>query len=148
SRENEPRMVCLWETATGRIRHEIRLPRNRVRSTAFVNDRVLALGCSDGMIHFHDLARNDWLPSVHGHRDAVVSLAVSPDGRTLASGSWDTTALIGRAEALTGSRPMKEAPPPADLEALWRDLSEDDPVRAYRAVWQMSATSDAVKVLA
>ena len=34
------------------------------------------------------------MPSVGGHRDRIVSLAISPDGTTLASGSNDNTVKL------------------------------------------------------
>jgi WD40 repeat protein len=35
-----------------------------------------------------------------GHRDRVAALAFSPDGKTLASGSWDRTAKLWSVAAL------------------------------------------------
>jgi WD40 repeat protein len=148
SREYVVRTVSLWELASGKIRHEIRLPLNSVQSVAFVGNRFLALGGKDGTVRLHDLAMNGWLPSAHGHRDAVAALALSPDGRSLASGSLDTTTLLWRTEAWLGQQPLeKTSLKETALDTLWQDLSSLDPVRAYRAVWALTRTVQAVRLL-
>jgi WD40 repeat protein len=148
AREVDVRMVSLWEIATGKICYEIRLPRNSVRSVAFAGSRFLLLGGSDGIIHIRDLARRDWLPAASGHEDAVAALAVSPDGRRVASGSWDTTALVWRTEALVRAKPPGPARPAGvQLNALVADLSAPDAARAYHAVWALARTPESVRLL-
>src|SRR5262249_27641417 len=93
--EKDVRCVTLWEVATGGVRHEVRLDGvNRFRCATFVGGRFLVLGCKDGTIWPLDLATGEWLPRIHGHQDRVAAIALSPDGQTLASGSWDTTVLV------------------------------------------------------
>lgn len=111
-KENDVRTVSLWEVATGKMRHEIHLPVNSVKSVAFLDGRYLVLGDKDGTIRPLDLATNEWLRPAHGHQDAVVALALSPDNRTLASGSWDTTALVWRTVALIAPRPLEKTKRP------------------------------------
>jgi RNA polymerase sigma factor (sigma-70 family) len=98
------RTVSLWEVASGKLRREIHLPPNSVRSVAFASARFLLLGGRDGTIRPFDPAKGKWLPAVTGHQDVVATLALSPDGRQVASGSWDTTAIVWRTEALLGVR--------------------------------------------
>jgi hypothetical protein len=142
------RMVGLWEVATGQIRHEVRLPRNSVRCAAFLENRFLAVGDLDGAVRVLDLARNEWLPPAGGHADAIAALTVAPDGRSFASGSWDTTALVWRTEQVLGRRPLAGARrPTAELAALADDLVGGDPVRAYRAVWALAAEPGSVRLL-
>jgi RNA polymerase sigma factor (sigma-70 family) len=147
-KETEVRLVSLWEVATGEMRLEIRLPVNSVSSVAFAGGRSLVLGGKDGTIRCLDLATAGWQPAARGHRDAVAALALSPDGRTLASGSWDTTALVWRTAALTGSPPPKKtARSEREIEALRQDLVGGDAGRAYRAGWELAATADAGRLL-
>ncbi len=141
-------MVRLWEIATGKIRCEIRLPRNSVNSIAFLGHRYLVCGGQQGRVRIHDLANNEWLPVMTGHRDRVVALTLSPDGRTFVSGSWDTTALVWSSEAVIGQRPLAQVQRTArELEALWEDLTAVDPVRGYRATWALTGTPTAASLL-
>ncbi|VTR96182.1 wd-40 repeat protein : Uncultured bacterium genome assembly Metasoil_fosmids_resub OS=uncultured bacterium PE=4 SV=1: Sigma70_r2: Sigma70_r4_2: WD40: WD40: PQQ_2: WD40 [Gemmata massiliana] len=70
----------------------------------------------------------------NGHQAPVVCVAVSPDGRVIASGSADASALLWDA---TGQRARENPPAPlrADqLTAAWTDLAAPDAATAYRAV--------------
>src|SRR5262249_42762659 len=61
-------------------------------------------------------------------------------GKTLASGSRDTTALVWDVASLTGRKGDQPAELEArQLEALWTDLAGDDAVKAYRAVQELAA---------
>ncbi len=65
-----------------------------------------------------------------GHQAAVACLAFAPDGRTLASGSYDTTALLW---ALSGTQGLPvHALTPDTIEAVWNDLAEKNGQRAYQ----------------
>jgi COMPASS component SWD3 len=48
----------------------------------------------DRTIYLWDVATGKGPREVQGHQDVLTSLAFSPDGKTLASGSSDTTILI------------------------------------------------------
>jgi WD40 repeat protein len=45
-------------------------------------------------IRLWDVAAGKELRSITGHTDSVVAIAIAPDGRTLASGSWDKTVRV------------------------------------------------------
>jgi WD40 repeat protein/serine/threonine protein kinase len=49
--------------------------------------------------HYLWRLRHSWLGSLQGHTAGVVSVAFSPDGRRLASGSWDRTIKVWEAKA-------------------------------------------------
>jgi hypothetical protein len=82
--------------------------------------------------------------------EGKTSLAFSPDLRTLASGSLDTTVLLWD---LTGHQANhgKLAPvqlAASDLDGLWNALKGDDVPRAYRAIWKLAlAPKDALPFL-
>ncbi len=73
-------------------------------SVAFSHDgQTLALGRQDGVIQIHATAAlaphadGPILPPralLAGHLDRVAAMCFSPDDRTLASGSWDTTVRL------------------------------------------------------
>jgi RNA polymerase sigma factor (sigma-70 family) len=147
-RDADVRTVTLWEIATGKVRNEIRLPRNSVRSVAFLGNRYLLLGGADGIIQVRDLALGEWLPVAHGHQGVVAALAVAPDGRSFASGSWDTTALVWRTEALVGKRPLAAGRPTArEVEGLVEALAGNDASGAYRAAWVLAGAPECVPLL-
>jgi dipeptidyl aminopeptidase/acylaminoacyl peptidase len=82
------------------------------------------------------------LHTLAGHRGPVASLAFSPDGRLLASGSNDTTVLLW--DAMNLPRPAQ--PPRAvavaigELEARWADLIGVDAARACLSMKKLLAT--------
>lgn len=77
--------VAVWETATGKLRH-----------------------------------------NYAGHKDGVIALGWSPDGRLLASGSRDTTVLVWDVTGKLLAVKSKEVRlTPAQLDRAWADLNAD-----------------------
>ena len=78
-----------------------------------------------------------------GHLGWREAAAFSPDGRMLATGGTDTTALVwdvtGRMRA--GRLEMVDLSPDA-LSAAWRALAGDDAQEAYRALWSLASAPD------
>jgi WD40 repeat protein len=106
--------VTVWDTATGSA---VRFPTEdvgeSVRSVAFApNGRVLAIGSrgrsswpgptSEAAIRILDTATGVLRRTLYGHTSDIVSLGFSPDGRTLASGSFDGTVCLWDVSDLTG----------------------------------------------
>jgi hypothetical protein len=87
-----------------------------------------------------DLTRGEEVARLQGHTSYVWSLAFSPDGATLVSGSgdstlrlWDTAPLKNRYQARREAAALQ---PEAErlVEQLWRqENSPDAVVRAFRA---------------
>jgi WD40 repeat protein len=84
--------VRLWEAATGKQRHEFPAP-GVTTCVAFSPDaRLVALGNGDSSVRLHDVATGKELHKLQGHRNGVVAVAFSPDGKTVATrGSADNT---------------------------------------------------------
>jgi hypothetical protein len=119
---------------------------DRVGDWAFSPDgRMLALAGEGGTIRLLETASGKERARFTGHSGEVTVLSFAPDGRRLASGSYDTTILVwdvtGR---LQGGRlrPLAESRSDSELEKLWADLASDDAKRAGRALWTMVAAPD------
>jgi WD40 repeat protein len=93
--------------------------------------RILAL--IDGELEFREVATGGLLGRVpHGHRGFVTVLGFSPDGRTLVTGSRDTSLLVWDWPELCGSEPAGD--PAVSMGDLWRDLASADARVGQRAV--------------
>jgi WD40 repeat protein len=70
-------------------------PSHQVWKIAFSFDDSRVAGVSaDGAVHLWDVASGRPLPVLRGHADEAWAVAFAPDGRTLATGSWDQTVRI------------------------------------------------------
>jgi WD40 repeat protein len=82
-----------WEVKTGKVLRGMsefestRLP----RSSLSPESNLLARALFDKTIELKDMLTGKWLSPLKGHTDVVNSVAFSPDGKTLASGSDDKT---------------------------------------------------------
>jgi hypothetical protein len=131
-----------WEVAAGQERTQ--WPDRDLRSgsaVAFSPDgRLLALGDADGKLRLVSAATGKELKRLEGHQGVITSLAFAADGKTLASGSWDTTVLIWDISDLGERKEDPSAALGADrLAALWTELASDDAVKAYRAMQDLVA---------
>lgn len=88
--------VRLFAAATGVLRQVLTLPVD-VTALSYAPDReLLLIGGKDGVVRLWRPKEARLLGALHGHRDAVQKLAISIDGRTLATASDDTTVLLWR----------------------------------------------------
>jgi hypothetical protein len=147
-------MVRLWEVATGAERLQIRVPfsspemnraaaRTEIHCVTFAaQGRSLILGKADGTVSLWHLPSAREARLLPGHKDVVAALAHSPDGKTFATGSWDTTVLLWDAATLLAQpRPEPVALSPHERDKLWAALAGADGAQAYRAIWALSAAS-------
>jgi RNA polymerase sigma factor (sigma-70 family) len=75
-----------------------------------------------------------------GHSSTICGVALASDGRTLVSGSWDTTLLVWDVARRTEVRPVNLST--NEFERMWNDLAGADAVQADQAVWALTACAD------
>jgi cytochrome c len=102
--------MIVWDPATGRARAVVRWHAGAVNALAPLPEGGFASAGEDGRIALWH-ARPGAQPArvLEGHTEPVAALAVSPDGRVLASAAWDGTARVwrlagGEARVLEGHR--------------------------------------------
>src|SRR5262249_43901280 len=110
---------------------------------AFARDgRVLAQSRAGGTIGVWDLIAKTELTRLKGHQGYATALEFSPDGKSLASGSRDTTVLLWDMRPFTAK--AKPQAMDADAEARWNDLLSADATRAYDAMCALVAAPNKV----
>jgi WD40 repeat protein len=92
---SDDRTVRIWQPEIGRMVRIIRQHEGPVFALAFVRDgEVLYSGGKEGIVREldsdSDAVRTQW----NAHRDWIYALAVSPNGKTLASGDWSGTVRL------------------------------------------------------
>jgi hypothetical protein len=149
-----PNVVRLWEVRTGQKRLVFTLPftlrllgkarTSEPRTFAVSPDgRFLATDRAEvSALSVWDLATGEEVARRGGYGALVHVMAFSPDGKALASGHADGTALVWDVSALPA---VKAAA--TDRDAAWTDLRSADAAKAYRAMLALAADPAGVKFL-
>jgi WD40 repeat protein len=96
------------------------------------NGRLLAQARVNHTLSLWDLATGQELGQLKGHEGAIETVAFAPDGKTLATGSRDTTGLVWDVSKFAGN--TKPPSGDANLEARWKQLAGDDARVAFEAI--------------
>jgi RNA polymerase sigma factor (sigma-70 family) len=143
--------VFLWETATGKkLRQFARENQVKVLAVTFApSGKMLATAeqpfTSEGgaSITLWEVATGQVRLRLAGHQGDVNALAFAADGRSLVSGSTDSTALVWD---VTGPARLR-LPARPGLEGLWADLREADAPKAYAAACTLAADPAGIEFL-
>ena len=79
----------MWDLESRREVLSFQDGEHRILCAVFRADGKLLTGDEQGVVALWDLATRQPVLQVRGHRDSVVSLALTPDGRRALSGSSD-----------------------------------------------------------
>jgi WD40 repeat protein len=130
--------ISLWDAETGKRLFELPCASSSGVVKFSPDGKVLAWTNNlAGGISLWEMASKKLRRQYQGHATAIHTLAFTPDGKTLVSGSMDTTALVWD---VTG---LRTALPPllseARLLSLWRRLASSDAADAGRSIWSFTA---------
>jgi len=125
------RTVRVWDTASGRLVHELVGHGNEVLCATYSPDgKRIASGGRDGNVRIWHAETFDQLSRFGGHQDFVFSLAWRPDSQQLLSGSgdhtvriWDTVPMKDRVRARRERQALMPQVEPK-VRQLFADLSD------------------------
>jgi cytochrome c len=83
-----------WSLKRNAALQVLRFHEGAVNRVAFLTDDRIATAGEDGRIALWRAGEQTPAAVLEGHQGPVVALAVSPDGATIASGSWDRTVRL------------------------------------------------------
>jgi hypothetical protein len=86
------RVIRAWDTANGKERFTLKGHASPLQGLGLAGDRLLVSGGEDGTIYLWDLARRQKVGELPRHKQAIHCLAVSADGKLLATGggTWNS----------------------------------------------------------
>jgi RNA polymerase sigma factor (sigma-70 family) len=91
-------LAIVWDLQTGKALWRFDQKHQGTAVAFSPNSRMLVTGSGDGAIRFWDLATGKQRVLLPGHHGLVTALTFLPDGKTLFSGSADSTALCWRGD--------------------------------------------------
>jgi WD40 repeat protein len=137
-------VMHLFDAKSGTLLRQLECPKEEsFMAVAISSDgRTLATaGSAETFIRLWDIYSGKEVAKLEGHRGPVRTLAFSPDGATLASGSVDTTVLLWDVRGLNPQIAAANLTA-KELDQLWTDLHSNDAVVAFKAVVPLTSGGD------
>lgn len=142
----EDKTVRIWDVATGKETRVYTGHPNAVAGALFTPDGKAIISCSwertpeqkrvEGVLHWWDAATGELRRRVAAGEKPLSCLALSPDGKTLAAGSWDSYVFLFDLDSDAAPRKLNEAPGPnSDIHVNAVTFSHD-------GVWVAAACDD------
>jgi hypothetical protein len=134
------RSVVLWDEA-GKKTAEFEEEGTSILGIVCTPDgQTIATAHADNVVRLWEVRTGKERSTLQGHLGPLRDLALSPDGRLLATASSDQTVLVWDRFACPDSGRDRLA---VDrMQALWRDLGENDAHRAYDAICSLVAAPE------
>jgi WD40 repeat protein len=148
----------VWDLSTGREMRQFEnclkdAPNGGIASLEFSPDsKSLAIGLNynpwhpgsleEAAVPVLEVASGRPRRRLKGHTDQVASVAFSPDGKTLATGSRDSTILLWDMRRNFGTEPTPGTAVSERMRALWNRLAEREAAHAYDAVLSLADMRD------
>jgi WD40 repeat protein len=130
--------VRVWEVLSGKELFRL-TSTGGFGAVVFSKDgKFIFTGGTDGQIRLWHVFTATLVRTWEGHRAEVTGLSLSPDGRTLASCSRDTTALLWRIEESDLIGPPLRTLAGEELAGMWDSLASADATEAYRAISKLA----------
>jgi RNA polymerase sigma factor (sigma-70 family) len=104
--------------------------------------RTLYLSSDSSEIRAFEVATGKQRRILYGHAGCVRTLAMTPDGRRLLSGSDDAFAMLWDTTPAGAAKPRKEPLTAAGADGLWTALAGDDAPAAFAALADLAAAPD------
>eukprot|EP01134_Creolimax_fragrantissima_P005480 CFRG5480T1 len=86
--------LLVWDTNPFKVRHQCTHGAGVVKVAWHPTEPIVFTGSLDHTVRAWDARTGECLKSMTGHNDAILCLALSSDGRIVATGSDDTTARV------------------------------------------------------
>lgn len=158
--ENTDLSVSLWEIASGRERaiFGYSAPTNPVPPTAFVPvaigraptslptsplvfspDGSVLVSRGRNVVRVWEIETSREIANLKGHDGVIACAAFAPDGKSFATGSTDTTALVWDLDRVKREPKTLAELKANEVDALWSDLVGSDAIKAGKSLYTLAA---------
>jgi WD40 repeat protein len=134
--------VFLWEVATGKLRRQIPHPAGSKSMVFTPDNHSLITAGNDQVIRFWNLLDGGQSPPLDGHKSVINAIAISPDGKKLASAAGDCQLCLWDLSARTVVMKPPTTASREKLEDCWAALLQNDGPAVFEAIGTMAAASE------